>query len=77
VCQVDALGTGFLAIHHTLLAKMAAHYGEPLPWFDEPVHESVHYGEDMGFALRCRTLGYPVLAHRGCRPLHNKTTKLL
>lgn len=77
VCRVDAIGTGYLAIHRSLLDTMGQHYGEPLPWFDEPVRDGVHYGEDMGFALRCRDLGYPVLAHRGCTPLHHKTTKLI
>jgi hypothetical protein len=77
VTQVDAIGTGFLAIHASLLTKMYEHYGEPLPWFDEPIRNGVHLGEDFGFALRCMDLGYPVLAHRGCTPMHNKTTKLI
>lgn len=77
ICQVAAIGTGFLAIHHTLLTAMGERYGEPLPWFDEPVHQRVHYGEDMGFAIRCAEMGYPVLAHRGVTPLHHKTLKLI
>lgn len=77
VTEVCAIGTGFLAIHHALIAQMYDTYGEPLPWFDEPIVNRVHYGEDFGFCFRVRDLGYPVLAHRGCTPLHNKTTKLI
>lgn len=77
VTEVDAIGTGFLAIHISLIEDMGRHYGEPLPWFDEPVRNGVHFGEDMGFALRCMDLGYPVLANRACTPIHHKTTKLV
>lgn len=77
ICQVAALGTGFLAIHASLLTRMLEHYGVPLPWFDEPVIGGVHFGEDMGFAARLADLGYPVLAHRGCTPIHHKTTMLV
>lgn len=77
VCSVAAIGTGFLAIHRSILDTLGAHYGEPLPWFDEPVIHAVHYGEDFGFCHRVRELGYPVLAHRGCTPLHHKTIKLI
>lgn len=77
VCEVGAIGTGFLAIHSSILDALGKHYGEPLPWFDEPVVHGVHYGEDFGFCHRVRELGYPVLAHRGCTPLHHKTIKLI
>lgn len=77
VCSVAAIGTGFLAIHSSILQTLGEHYGEPLPWFDEPVVNGVHYGEDFGFCHRVRELGYPVLAHRGATPLHHKTIKLI
>lgn len=77
ICEVAAIGTGFLAIHQSIFLSMGERYGEPVPWFNEPVHLAVHYGEDMGFALRCTEMGYPVLAHRGCTPLHHKTIKLI
>lgn len=77
VTRVAAIGTGFLAIHHSLFTSMGQRYGEPMPWFDEPIHQGVHYGEDMGFAIRCAEMGYPVLAHRGVTPLHHKTLKLI
>lgn len=77
VTSVAAIGTGFLAIHHSILTTLGQHHGEPLPWFDEPVVNGVHYGEDFGFCHRVRELGYPVLAHRGCTPMHHKTIKLI
>lgn len=77
VCEVACVGTGFLALHRSLLDHMREVYPEPLPWFDEPVRDAVHYGEDMGFCLRVRDLGYPVLVNRACTPLHHKTLKLI
>ncbi len=51
ICQVACVGTGFMGIHKSLLRTMEATYGQPLPWFDEPVHNGIHYGEDMGFPV--------------------------
>lgn len=77
VCKVAAVGAGFLAIHVSLLQEMQRTYPEPMVWFDEPIVNEVHYGEDFGFALRVMELGYPVLVNRACTPLHHKTTKLV
>lgn len=77
VCQVACVGTGFLAIHRDFLTHMEATYAQPLPWFEEPVRDGVHYGEDMGFCLRLMDMGYPVLVNRACTPLHHKTMKLV
>lgn len=77
VCKVDCVGTGFLAIHRSLLTRMQATYPEPLVWFEEPVRDGVHFGEDMGFCLRLMDMGYPVLVNRACTPLHHKTMKLI
>lgn len=76
VVKVDCVGTGFLAIHRSLLVEMEATYAQPLPWFEEPVRDGVHYGEDMGFCLRVMDMGYPVLVNRACTVLHHKTIKL-
>lgn len=76
ICSVSALGTGFLAIHRSLLEKMQAEFPPPLPWFIEPVVNNVHMGEDMGFCHRVMCMGYPVLANRSCTVLHHKTVKL-
>ena len=77
VCRVDAVGTGFLALHRSLLLTMQAKFEPPLIWFHEPVVGGVHFGEDMGFCLRLRDLGYPVLVNRACTPIHHKTMKLI
>lgn len=77
VTAVDACGAGFLAIHTSLIAKMIETYPEPMVFFDEPVVHGVHYGEDFGFCLRVREMGYPVLVNRACTPLHHKTTILI
>lgn len=76
VCEVAAVGCGFLAIHHTILAALADRHPLPLPYFDEPVINTVHLGEDLAFCYRVRDLGYPVLVNRACRVLHHKTMKL-
>ncbi len=77
VCGVAAVGTGFMGIHRSFLTHMESEYAQPLPWFEEPVHNGIHYGEDMGFCLRLMDMGYPVLVHRGVTPLHHKTIKLI
>lgn len=77
VCRVDAVGTGFLAIHRSMLEHMQQLFFPPLIWFHEPVVNGVHFGEDMGFCLRLRDLGYPVLVNRACTPIHHKTMKLI
>lgn len=77
VCEVAAVGTGFMAIHRSLLDRMEREFAQPLPWFEEPVRNGIHYGEDMGFCLRLMDMGYPVLVHRGVTPLHHKTLKLI
>jgi GT2 family glycosyltransferase len=77
LCKVDAVGTGFLALHRDLLLVMQEKFDPPLIWFHEPVVGGVHFGEDMGFCLRLRDLGYPVLVNRACTPIHHKTMKLI
>jgi hypothetical protein len=77
VCEVDACGAGFLAIHHSLIDAMERVYPEPMVWFDEPVHKGVHCGEDFGFCIRVQEMGYPVLVNRACRVPHYKTTILI
>lgn len=77
ICRVACVGTGFLAIHRSLLIHMESVYPQPLPWFEEPVRDGVHFGEDMGFCLRLMDMGYPVLVNRACTPLHHKTMKLV
>ena len=77
VCRVDAIGTGMMAIHRSLLNRLMAEFEPPCIWFDEPVVNGVHLGEDLGFCHRLGLLGYPVLANRACHPLHHHTLKLI
>jgi hypothetical protein len=77
VCEVAAVGTGFMGIHISLIREMQETYPEPMVWFDEPVINGVHYGEDFGFCYRVRDMGYPVLVNRACKVIHHKTTKLI
>lgn len=77
LARVACIGTGFLAIHRSLLDSMARIFPEPDPWFVEPVVNGVHLGEDMGFCHRLNRLGYPVLANRACVVQHLKTVKLI
>lgn len=77
VVGVGCVGTGFLAIHRSILVTLLDTYRPPfLPWFDEPIINGVHMGEDMGFCRRVLDLGYPVLVHRGVRLGHHKATYL-
>lgn len=76
ICAVSCIGTGFMAIHHSVLVALMNTYGYPMPFFDEPVLNDIHLGEDMGFCARVRALGYPVLCHRGVRVAHYKKMRL-
>jgi len=75
---VDAIGTGFLAIHRSVFATFLCHWGQPSPWFFEPnlpdgQGGATHFGEDLGFCIRAATLGYPIYLHGGVRLTHYKT----
>lgn len=74
---VDGIGTGFLAIHRNVLTHMFARYQAPTPWFAEPNMPDgqggwIHLGEDLGFCLRARALGYPVYLNPAVRVGHTK-----
>lgn len=76
VAEVGAVGTGFMAIHHSVLVELANSHDQPTAWFVEPVVNKVQLGEDFGFCHRVRSLGYPVLVNRACVVLHHKTMRL-
>lgn len=77
---VDMLGTGFMAIHRSLLERMGNLFARPQRWFDEPVWfdgvKDVHLGEDWGFCTRIRELGLLPILHRGVRLVHHKNVGL-
>lgn len=58
----DAIGTGFLLIHRSVLARMSAHYPPPLHCFTMDTIAGVAAGEDLNFCARAKALGYPVIA---------------
>ena len=74
--KVDAMGAGFLMIRHEVIDVMQAVYGEPQPWFDEPVIDGVHYGEDLAFCRRVWDRGFSVWAHREVEVAHVKPVML-
>ena len=77
VTQVAAVGTGFMAIHRSLLNTFANMFPPPTAWFDEPVVNTVHLGEDYAFCHRATSLGYPVLVNRACHVMHHHTLQLI
>lgn len=58
----DAIGTGFLLIHRSVLAHMAAAYPGPLHHFTMDTIAGVAAGEDLNFCARAKQLGYQILA---------------
>jgi hypothetical protein len=78
---VAAIGTGFLAIHRSVIEAFPHYYDPPQPWFAEltllppdiaDVTAGIHLGEDMTFCLRANALGVPVHIHPGVRLIHYK-----
>ena len=78
---VDALGTGFMAIHRSVIDEMPKVWLRPQPWFAELVTalddgKPVHMGEDLTFCARAQEMGYPIWLHTGVRLVHYKTVGL-
>lgn len=73
VTAVDAVGTGFMAIHVSFLLAMQDLFSRPNPWFAEPIVGPLQLGEDIGFCHRVKAMGYPVLVNRACVVPHHKT----
>lgn len=77
---VDAIGTGSMLIHRSILLEMAKRYQEPQPWFYEGPLPGMGpagsvgqwFGEDLFFCFRATALGHPIIAHRGVRLMHYK-----
>lgn len=70
--EVGAVGTGFMAIHRSILETLAAKYDSPVQWFDEIIYQGNKLGEDLTFCLRVRDLGYPVMVHLDAKVGHYK-----
>ena len=76
VMEVEGVGAGFLMLSRGLLEKMRAEYPEPCPWFDEPIIDGRHYGEDFGFCRRVRELGTKVYVDLRVQLSHYKTVRV-
>lgn len=70
--KVDAVGTGFMAIHRDLLIRMGEQYAGTQPWFAEEDFENTHHGEDFTFCLRLAEMGVPVYLAPHVRVKHYK-----
>jgi hypothetical protein len=72
--KVEAAGAGFMMIRYEVIDVLAKVFGDPQPWFSEPVIDGIHYGEDLAFCQRVKDSGFSVWAHRGVELAHFKTT---
>lgn len=83
LCEIDATGAAFLAIHRTVFERMYAAFGRdadgnetPYPWFAYGQNAGKPVGEDIAFCLRARALEIPVNVHTGVRIGHLKSQVL-
>ncbi|HUO47992.1 MAG TPA: hypothetical protein VMU09_04080 [Acidimicrobiales bacterium] len=74
--EVAGTGAGFLMISRSLLEKMAPVYGQPCPWFFEPIRDGDHMGEDMEFCARAREMGVGVYIDLRVQLGHYKTVRI-
>jgi GT2 family glycosyltransferase len=72
--KVQAAGAGFLMIRYEVIDVLESVHGEPQPWFDEPVIDGIHFGEDLAFCMRVKDAGFSVWAHRDVEVAHYKNT---
>lgn len=75
---VGGIGTGFLAIHRTVLERFRDTFDEPVPWFTDLVFGDPpqYIGEDLAFCVRAHSLGIPVCVHRDAKIGHYKEVLL-
>lgn len=73
--QVGCVGTGFMAIHRSLLDQMTALFDPPCPWFAEVAFAGSQMGEDVTFCQRAVSLGHPVYVDTDNRIAHHKTVR--
>lgn len=79
VVKVDATGAAFLAVHADVFRAMAKVYAtlpdgspEPHPWFIEGRRKGAQFGEDIGFCMRARALGFDVMVDTSVEIGHMK-----
>lgn len=73
--EVGCVGTGFMAIHRSLLDKMTNTFDAPCPWFAEVALGGSQMGEDVTFCQRAIALGSPVFVDTDLRIAHYKTVR--
>lgn len=83
IVECDATGAAFLAIHRDVLNAMGHAYmtkasgkPNPYPWFEDAVWDDRQYGEDIGFCIKARALGFKLMVHTGVPVGHLKTRSL-
>jgi len=76
VIEVDAVGTGCLLIHRSVLLEMQKHttpnQGKDWAWFVEGAINGTYFGEDLLFSKRLQSIGYKIHAHTGAILPHHK-----
>lgn len=77
--ECDGTGAGFLLLHRKFLIRMAQEYASrlSLPWFDEPMYNGVHFGEDLAFFIRAAHLGVKLYVNADVRVAHHKQMRLI
>ena len=76
ILEVDAVGTGCLLIHRSVLLDMqknaTPNQGKDWAWFVEGAIEGTYFGEDLLFSKRLKSLGFSIHAHTGAILQHRK-----
>jgi hypothetical protein len=76
VIEVDAVGTGCLLIHRSVLLEMqkqtTPNQGKDWAWFVEGAINGTYFGEDLLFSKRLQSIGYKIHAHTGAILPHHK-----
>ena len=74
--EVDAVGTGCLLIHRSVLLDMqkqsTPNQGKDWAWFVEGAIDGTYFGEDLLFSKRLKSMGYKIFAHTGAILPHHK-----
>ena len=76
IIEVDAVGTGCLLIHRSVLLEMqkqaTPNQGQSWAWFVEGAIDGTYFGEDLLFSKRLKSMGFPIHAHTGAILPHHK-----
>jgi len=74
--EVDAVGTGCLLIHRSVLLEMqkqaTENQGKDWAWFVEGAINGTYFGEDLLFSKRLKSMGFKIHAHTGAILPHQK-----